>query len=68
MGDKYREFLYKIVRQDGTTYADYKYERILKKFEEDDRSVRLYAFTKRLKPTYIILFDKRSSLMARFSY
>lgn len=66
MEDRFREYLYKIVRADGTTYADYKFDRILKKFEEDDRSVKLYAYTKRIKPTYILLFSKEVSLMAHF--
>lgn len=66
MEDRFKEFLYKIVRADGTTYTDYKFDRILKKYEEDDRSVKLYAYTKRIKPTYILLFSKEVSLMAHF--
>lgn len=67
MEDRFKEYLYKIVRADGTTFTDYKFERILKKYEEDDRCVKLYAYTKRIKPTYILLFSKEVSLMAHFS-
>lgn len=67
MEDKYWQFLYKVVRKDGTSYVDCKFERALKKYEEDDRCIKMYAYTKRLKPTYILLFSKEVSLMAHFS-
>ncbi|MBR2653982.1 MAG: hypothetical protein IKD59_05435 [Lachnospiraceae bacterium] len=51
-----RRFLYKIVTADGSIVQD-KYERAKQLF--DKNGIRMYAYSKNLKPTYILMFWKK---------
>ena len=48
-----KSFFFKVVKEDGTTFKDYKFERARKIFERE--GVKIYAYTKNLFPIVLLI-------------
>lgn len=58
-----KDYLYKVILEDGY-YVDYKYERAKKLFDRE--GIRMYAYTKNLFPTTILMYWKRPMVSSFF--
>ena len=52
-GDPMRQYLYKVILDDGRPYRHYDYDAAVEMFERE--GIKLYAYTKNLKPHTVLL-------------
>lgn len=53
----WKSFCFKVLKEDGTTFKDFKYERARELFERE--GVRFYAYTKNLFPIVLLIDYKK---------